>query len=250
MRRFTQSQAVFLEATFVLLLLWLAFCFSSDSESYEMDAPHALRMTKCLKLASENDEVTKCLKLASKNDEVLFVVGLNHYKKNGVSRHLKTGTLWNGVTGARTSALPPTPSNWMASYFAVLGFALSEKKWAKAYFGAYERLHNKALFFGVVSDPICESAPSLTDYDSGISLEKGILLKMVRKCQNGMEMLKLSRAMKDADDPPTHCRHASTASDMSSVSSQCFSCNREKKVDTPCVSEIVMERNRSDVVDI
>ncbi|KAG5521427.1 hypothetical protein RHGRI_033857 [Rhododendron griersonianum] len=282
--------------------------------------------------------------------------------------------------------------NWMASYFAVLGFALSEKKWAKAYFGAYERLHNKALFFGVVSDPICESAPSLTgksvkfltstfvaplerlkleyivrgeqrnlfelikaiavsqglkgfwkgnfvnilrtapfksinfyaydtyrnqllkmsgneettnferfvagaaapitatsillvvskaglgfycivptsniDYDSGISLEKGILLKMVKTCYvpalpRHKELIaelrpihtKLScqkeiarrhpvfkcnevqvfstllqslkhLAMKDADDPPTHCRHASTASDMSSVSSQCFSCNR------------------------
>ncbi|KAG5563359.1 hypothetical protein RHGRI_005940 [Rhododendron griersonianum] len=43
MRRFTQSQAVFLEATFVLLRSWLAFCFSSDSESYEMDAPYGFR---------------------------------------------------------------------------------------------------------------------------------------------------------------------------------------------------------------
>ncbi|KAF7126674.1 hypothetical protein RHSIM_Rhsim11G0079600 [Rhododendron simsii] len=36
-----------------------------------------------------------------------------------------------------------------------------------------------------------------------------------------------TRAMKDAEDPPTHRRHASTASDMSSISSQCFSCNRD-----------------------
>ncbi|KAI8540431.1 hypothetical protein RHMOL_Rhmol09G0263700 [Rhododendron molle] len=34
-----------------------------------------------------------------------------------------------------------------------------------------------------------------------------------------------SRAMEDADDPPTHRRHASSASDMSSISSQCSSCN-------------------------
>ncbi|XP_058184071.1 uncharacterized protein LOC131301704 isoform X1 [Rhododendron vialii] len=34
-----------------------------------------------------------------------------------------------------------------------------------------------------------------------------------------------SRAIEDADDPPTHRRHASTASDMSSISSQCSSCN-------------------------
>ncbi|KAG5524079.1 hypothetical protein RHGRI_030921 [Rhododendron griersonianum] len=50
MRRFTQSQAVFLEATFVLLLLWLAFCFSSDSESYEMDAPSLRKFVRPLEI--------------------------------------------------------------------------------------------------------------------------------------------------------------------------------------------------------
>ncbi|KAF7142629.1 hypothetical protein RHSIM_Rhsim05G0159400 [Rhododendron simsii] len=42
MRRVT-PQAVFLEATFILLLSWLAFCLSSVSESYEVDAPFGFK---------------------------------------------------------------------------------------------------------------------------------------------------------------------------------------------------------------
>ncbi|KAG5553074.1 hypothetical protein RHGRI_011064 [Rhododendron griersonianum] len=48
--------------------------------------------------------------------------------------------------------------NWITSYFAILGFALSEKRWAKPYFGAYEKLFSLEF----VSDLIHESAPSLT----------------------------------------------------------------------------------------
>ncbi|KAF7139815.1 hypothetical protein RHSIM_Rhsim06G0190200 [Rhododendron simsii] len=51
-----------------------------------------------------------------------YLKPVNHYMKKGISRHLKTGT---GVTGACTSALPPTPRSVIASVVSLYCIAYS-----------------------------------------------------------------------------------------------------------------------------